>query len=127
MAATEIESFLTPETCERAYRIARQCQEKRDYERASYGLRAARDRNPKLLKTLEAMAEATDKAEENQRGRTRRGMSTTHADKAKATEVSLCREAYKAVDSNNQPVMGHFQFIYYGAACVAGLVTGPYG
>ena len=126
MPRTEIEEFLTPKLSEKAYTIARMAHERRDYSSAVKGLRAAKMRDSKLLKVLEYMAEETDRAAESQLGQTRRGINTEYAHTIPPTEVALCREAYKAVDQDNQAVMGHFQFIFLGAAVTAGLVPNPY-
>lgn len=115
----EWESTLTAERCEYAYGLANQMFHARAQGWADIGLRAARARDPKLLKALEKMAEHATQMDDDQRGQTRRSSSTEFKDQRYTTVTQMCQAAYKMVDQGT-PVP-HLQWIYAGAAWLAGL------
>lgn len=113
------ESSLTAEKCEYAYGLASEMQMQNRQHFAEIGLRAAQARDPKLIKALEKMAEHTTKADDDQRGETRR-TSKDFSEQRYTTTTQMCREAYKMVDQGT-PVP-HLQWIYGAAAWLCGYV-----
>jgi len=114
----EIESFITPAFLEHAYRRSKQAMENHDQGFAQCGLRAAKARDPKLLKALEKGAELLDKMTENQYGRTMRSPDATHGETKGTTEANLWREAYRMVDEGTP--IENFSWIYGSAALLCG-------
>lgn len=112
------ESTLTAERCEYAYGLAKKMLEARNEGWAQIGLRAAKARDPRLLKALEKMAEHTDAAQEAQMGRTMRDAGSTFGESRGTTEHQLCREAYRMVDEGTP--LANFQWIYGAAAWLCG-------
>ena len=66
-AYVEIEDFVTPELVERAHRQAIIEQQKSNWAWAMIGMKAARARDPKLLKALEKASDILQQMEEDQR------------------------------------------------------------
>lgn len=114
----EVEQWLNPETVERAHGRAILAQEYRHQKFANCGMRAARARDPKLLKALEKGAEIIGKIAENQQGRTRRSVSSRGGETVEATEAQLWREAYRMCDEGTP--LENFEWIYGAAAYLAG-------
>lgn len=119
----ELEEFITPHRVEWAYGLAQQAQAERKQWFADTGMRAARARDPKLLKALEKAAEIMGKLSEAQMGQTRRE-STIRFDHTKEhTESQLFREAYRLCDEGN-PIY-QLQWIYGAAAWMCGYCATP--
>lgn len=125
MSTTDIawESELTPGRVEYAYGLASKAQHKRYQVFADMGMKKARERDPRMLKALEKMAEFTGAAQENQVGQTIRSTHATFGETRGTTEHQLCREAYKACDQG-QPIP-HLEWIYGSAAWLCGYVLQP--
>lgn len=117
------ESTLTDSMCEYAYGLAKWAQEHDWHSFTEVGMRAARARDPRLLKALERMAESTSKLEENQMGRMKRDAGSTFGESRGTTEHQLCREAYRMVDQGT-PVP-HLCYIYGSAAWLCGYIRPP--
>lgn len=115
------ESTLTDLAVERAYGEACRAQEQRRQSFADIGWRAAKARDPKLLKALEKMAEVTGRMQENQLGRTMRS-SSNYGETRGTTEHQLCREAYRLCDEG-RPIQ-NFEWIYGAAAHLCGYNQG---
>ena len=82
-------------------------------------MRAARDRNPKLLLWLEKAANIMEHQHERQFGQTRRSTSDFRQ-KFTPTEVQMWQKAYAhAVDGEPVPELG---YVYAAAATYAGLI-----
>ncbi len=114
----ELEEFITLERVEYAHGLAIRYQQEGRQSFADVGLRAARARDPKLLKALEKGAELIGKASEAQMGFTRRGIDVPFAHTKEHTESQLWREAYRMVDQGTP--IANFQWIYGSAAYLAG-------
>jgi hypothetical protein len=116
----EIENFFTDERVEYAYSLACNAQMQRNQGFADVGWRAARARDPKLLKALERGAEVVEKLSERQFGRTMRtaGEEDKHKFKAGTTEAQLWRNAYTTCD-NGTPEQ-NYEWIYGAAAWLCG-------
>jgi hypothetical protein len=119
----EFEVFITPVVVEEAYRRCRQAQAQRNQNFADTGWRAARARDPKLLKALEVGAEAVEKLSEEQFGRTMRMADSKdrHKYQGGTVEAQLWREAYRLCDEGN-PIR-NFEWIYGAAAWICGYNT----
>ncbi len=115
----EFADFLTIQRIEWAYSLARKSMENRQLLIAQVGWKAARARDPKLLKALEIGAEKIGKLSEGQTGRTRR-TSSTLSETIEHTEASLWREAYRLCDEGT-PIQ-NFEWIYGAAAVLCGYV-----
>lgn len=113
---------ITPESVEQAHRFATLWQKAGRYGAAQIGLRAARAKDPVLMRVLDQSAEVLQRMQESQVGQTRR-QGQTEGEKVDLTEFSLWREAYRMADEGHATTMGHFQWIYAGAAWLAGLVV----
>jgi hypothetical protein len=116
-AHVELEEWITPELVEAAYRTAIRMQQARALWWADVGMKAAKARDPKLLKALEKAAEVVTKMDEEQRGRTRR-----HAEylnhQTETTETQLFREAYRMADQGTP--IEHLKWIYGAGAWLCG-------
>jgi hypothetical protein len=117
-AHVEIENFLSPQRIEYAHGLAQKYQALGRQSFADAGWRAARARDPKLLKALEAGAEILDKLTEEQFGRTMRDPSALYGETKGTTEQQLWREAYRLCDEGN-PIR-NFEWIYGAAAWLCG-------
>jgi hypothetical protein len=120
----ELEEFLTPIFLEMTYACSVNAAKRGDRNLGMQGLRAARAKDPKVMRVLEALAEATDKRDEELRGRTKRDTGTAWSRKHSAQEVAFCREAYNAADEGRAD-MDRLQFIYGAAAAAAGVIKRP--
>lgn len=116
-AHVELESFVNRRTVEWAYRQAKIAQVQRKENLAAQGWRAAKARDPKLLKALELGAEVLQAMSAEQFGQN----FNIGGIRVDATEYQLWREAYKAADEN-QP-MRQFEWIYFSGALLAGLIA----
>ncbi len=116
----ELDDFLTIQRIEWAHGRACRAQEQQRQNVADVGWRAARARDPRLLKTLEIGAEKIGKLSENQTGRTRRSTSSEFKETIEHTEFQLWREAYRLCDEGN-PIR-NFEWIYGAAAILCGYV-----
>jgi hypothetical protein len=113
----EIPEWVNERTIEMAYREAQRAQESRQERVAAAGMRAAKARDPKLLKALEGGAETLRKMSERQLGVS--GMDVGGI-RVQATEYQLWRNAYTTVDSG-QPHEA-YAWIYGAAAVLCGFV-----
>ena len=116
-AYVEIEDFVTPYLVELAHRRANEEQQRGNWDWALIGLRAVRDRVPKILKALEQSAEILQKMEEDQRRETRR-TDDRYSHTKETTEYQMWREAYKTADAGDP--CENLMWIYGAAAFVAG-------
>lgn len=123
--AIDIETW-SDERIEYAYGLASRAQIERWQWFADVGMRAARARDPKLLRALEACAESTERLSEQQTGRTRRDIDVEYGLTKGHTEAQMYREAYRLCDEGN-PIQ-NFEWIYGAAAWLCGYVgqTGNY-
>lgn len=113
----ELENTVTFELVEAAYRKALHQQEMGNLRWTDPGWKAARARDGKMLKVLELCAEALDRADEAQRGRTRRAAEKL-SEQVATTETQLFREAYRTADMGDpaEPL----RWIYGAAAWICG-------
>ena len=88
---------------------------------ADKGWRAAKARDPKLLKALECGAEIIGQMTEEQYGRTMRDPGADFAQTKGTTEQHLWREAYRLCDEG-RPIE-NFCWIYGAAAWLCGYNT----
>jgi hypothetical protein len=114
------EHSLTDRAIEVAYGRAIKAQEDGWIGFAQAGMRAARARDPKLLKALERMAESTYNLQEEQIGRFMRDPSSTYAESRGTTEHQLCREAFRLCDEGNP--IENLCWIYGAAAWLCGFI-----
>lgn len=115
MSTTELPEWVNRKTVETAYRIAKTAQESRRESIAAIGMRAARARDPRLLRALEGGATILQRMSEEQFGS--RGMDVGGL-YIEATELQLWKNAYTTVDSG-QPSLA-YQWIYGAAAVLCG-------
>jgi hypothetical protein len=111
-------SSLSDNKIEYAYGQAIRAQERNDRGFAETGMRAARARDPKLLKALERMAESTYKLQEAQLGRSMRSPDATFGESKGTTEHQLVREAYRMADIGTP--LENFMWVYGAAAWLCG-------
>lgn len=102
---------------ELAHSRAHEEQANGNWEWALIGLRAARARDPKMMKALEKSSEILQQLEEDQRRESRRTEERYNHTK-ESTEYQMWREAYKTAD-NGDPCE-NLMWIYGAAAFVAG-------
>jgi|TARA_R110002012_G_scaffold107847_5_gene250034 hypothetical protein len=114
----ELVREITAESVEWAY--ARACKAQRQHEEGipETGMRAARNRDPLLLKCLERAAEVVTAMQESQIGRYRRDPGTQFSHTVELTEVSLWRQSYEFADKGEP--LENFRWIYGAAAVLAG-------
>lgn len=110
---------------ERAWACARQANLKHDNYAARVAMRAASARDDRLLMALEGMCKWIDYEAESQFGHTRRETGRAHAETVEATEAGLIKAAYTCLDKHtpgtNTAQLDYFQYIYAGAAALAGI------
>lgn len=116
--ALEWESTLTAKRVEYAYGLAQRMLDARNEGWAVIGLRAARQKDARLLRALERMAELTDAAQEAQIGQLMRSASATYGETRGTTEHQLCREAYRLADAGEPST--NLMWIYGSAAWLCG-------
>ena len=114
----ELEEVVTAERVEWAYHHAMNAQSRRNQRFADVGMRAARERDGRLLKVLEKSASILSKMDEDQRGQTRRSASATYAEQRETTVTQLWKAAYETVDKGT-PTQ-HLEWIYGAAAYMCG-------
>jgi hypothetical protein len=102
-----------------AHRRCLEEQEKKNWGWGEVGLRAARDRNNKMMRIMEKAAELIDREEEHQRGETRRS-AQKYSEQIKTTETQMWVEAYKCMDKGEP--LENLMWIYGAGACLAGLL-----
>lgn len=112
-----IESW-SDEKIEYAYGLAQRAQMEGWQAFADAGMRAARARDARLLRALEACAESTERLSESQTGQVRRQSSTPFAEQRAHTEVQLFREAFRLADAGNP--IENLCWIYGAAAWLCG-------
>jgi len=127
----EIEEFITPARVEKSYQKAMEAQvasnsssrsiRERGQAFADTGMRAAKARDPKLLKALEQGAEILDRMTEQQYGRTMRAPDAEHGHTKGTTEANLWRESYRMCDQGT--ALENFCWIYGSAAWLVGYNT----
>lgn len=113
----EIE-FVNRAKLEHAHSLALRYQEQGKQSFADTGWRAARARDPKLLKALERGAEILDAMTDEQHGRTIRSVNAIYGETKGTTEAQLWREAYRLCDAGS-PIR-NFEWIYGAAAWLCG-------
>ena len=118
-AGVEIPEWVNERTVEEAFRRCFFAMENRRVAFAEKGMRAARGRDSRLLKTLEAGTEVLHRIQERQYGRSLRSTSTPYGERVELTEYTTWREAYKLCDAGSPSE--HFQWVYGMAAELAGL------
>lgn len=118
-AGVEIAEWINERTVEAAFSRCYAAMENRRPAIAEKGLRAARQRDSRLLKALEGGAEILHRIQERQYGRTLRDPSTPYGERVELTEYTLWREAYRLCDQGEPSV--HLQWVYGMAAELAGL------
>lgn len=114
----EVEEFVTRGRVEWAYGRAMEAQHYRKQRFADVGWRAAKDRDPRLLKVLECSATIVAQMDEEQRGQTRRGADVAYAESVETTVTQLWRAAYETVDSGS-PTRA-LEWMYGAAALMCG-------
>ena len=115
----ELENFVTLRSVEYAYGRAVKEQQRNNMAFAEVGLKAARQRDPKLLLVLDKAANIMIKEDDNQRGQTRMS-SDIESERRYTTETQLWREAYRMVDEGKAGEVPHLQWIYAAAAFLCG-------
>ena len=115
-AYVELPEWLTEASVEEAYRRASRAQQARRESLARLGWRAARDRNPRLLKALEGGAEILRRMSERQMGI--HGLDVGGR-RVPATEFQLWKNAYETADKGTPEQ--NYEWIYGAAAILAGL------
>ena len=103
-----------------AHRRCLQEQQKKNWNWAMVGMRAARARDDRMLKFMEKAAELIDAEEERQRGETRRA-AEKFSESVTTTETQMWIAAYKTMD-NGTPEEA-LMWIYGAGACLAGLLA----
>jgi|GEM_PF-2842068 hypothetical protein len=116
-AYVELEDFVTPYLVELAHQRANEEQQKGNWDWAMIGLRAVRDRDPKIMKALEKAAEILQQMEEDQRRESRR-TEERYSHTKESTEYQMWREAYRTADEGDP--CENLMWIYGAAAFVAG-------
>lgn len=118
-AAIELPRPVNRSTVEEAWRRARAAHKRQDLDFGKKGMRAARDRNPKLMLALEQASEVLHQLAHEQYGQTEMRMSSTGHRGLEPGEYKLWREAYRLADEG-QPLR-HLEYIYGAAFWLAGL------
>ena len=113
----ELEDFLSPERIERAYGKGVEWQHQRSQFHADRALEWARRREPRLLKGLDIMANHLHAKQVDQ------GLVEKGGLKVEYTEYQLVKNAYICADRGLSD-MGHYAWIYAGAAWAVGLFPG---
>lgn len=121
-AVIEIPRPVTQQTAEHVHRRSVDMKKSWDANRhlAECAFRAVRARDPKLLLVLDKMAEALEKTNEEQLGRTQRDSGTEWEYRLPPTEVKLWREAYRLADKGEPEEA--FAWMYAAAAEWAGIL-----
>jgi hypothetical protein len=114
----ELPRQITYEIVEHSYVLAMKRQVARVQTFADVGLRAVRERDPKVMLALEKAAEIMGKEEDNQRGQTRRAAQVL-SEQIETTETQLWKEAYRTAEKGEPHEA--YQWIYGAAAWLAGV------
>jgi len=117
-ARIELPEWVTFKSTERAYIRAKDAKNRWDHGFFVKGMRAARARDGRVLKTLDGMANALDHAADDQMGQTLRSSATDFAFSVPPAEVDLMREACLAADRGDP--LEVFGWLYGAAAELAG-------
>jgi hypothetical protein len=119
MSAVEIPE-ITYARVEKAYRLTKEWRATGHDNLAALGMRAARSRDPKLLKAMEQATEILVAENERQLGEYQRQASTDFSQKVIPTEVQMFREAYSALDRGTpEPALC---WMYAAGAWLAGFI-----
>ena len=86
-------------------------------EYAQRGMRAARSRDPRVMKVLEEATEVLVKVSNHQLGEYRQRSDVPYSHKVEPTEVQMWREAYRLADEGNP--IENFKWIYAAATQLA--------
>ena len=106
----EVPDWINPATVERAYGRAKEAQHNHEEPVAEVGMRAAMQRDARLLIALDKGAEVLARLVEQQVGRFQRDPSTPYGQKAELTELGLWRNAYEMPD---KPLNDNVEERYY--------------
>ena len=115
----ELETTLTFPRWEDAWRRMEKARASDRMTVAQVGMRAAKARDPKLLKVLDQASNLMDRAAEEQQGRTRRS-SIVEGERVEYTESQLVKKAYEFADKGEP--LPQLIWIYGTAALVLGYV-----
>ena len=118
-AHIELERFITYASVCYAFNRARKEQAEGNYAWANIGMRAAKARDPKLLKALDLAANAMYAEEERQRGHSMR-TTDIHAEARYSTYTQMWRESYRMVDEGKAGEVPHLMWMYGAGAFLAG-------
>lgn len=118
-AHIELERFITYASACYAFNRARKEQAEGNYAWANIGMRAAKARDPKLLKALDLAANAMYAEEERQRGHSMR-TTDVHAEARYSTYTQMWRESYRMVDEGKAGEVPHLMWMYGAGAFLAG-------
>lgn len=122
----ELEEFINAGRVEWAHRRANMAHERGEQSFADVGLRAAKQRDDRMLKVLDKAANILHQMSEEQMGRTRRMATISTYDSrlsAEHTEVAMWREAYRLMDEGKIPQHDRnhpLEWIYGAAALLCG-------
>jgi len=117
-ASIEID-FVTLRSVEYAHGRACKEQERNNMAFAEIGMRAARERDPRLLLVLDKAANLLIKEDDYQRGQSRH-TTEIFAEQRYTTETQMWREAYRMVDEGKAGEVPHLIWIYAAAAFLCG-------
>lgn len=116
----ELDHFVTRRSVEEAYRTATRARTAGLDSVAKQGLRAAKDRNPKLLKALQLGASILQRMSEEQAGM--HGFDVGGI-RVQHTEFALWKNAYSTCDAGNFEACKPYVWIYAMAGILAGVIT----
>jgi len=116
-AYIELENHVCAESVEYAYRRCQLELHKNNQAFADVGMRAAKARDPKLLKVLDLAANVMINLEESQRREQIRS-SLVFGERRYSTETQMFREAYRTCDEGDP--CPNLMWIYGAAALLAG-------
>lgn len=116
----ELPEWINRSTVENAYRLCRIAQATRQQRFADAGMRAARVRDPRLLKALEGGAEILRRMSEEQMGV--HGLDVGGI-RVQATEYQMWLNAYRMVDEGNMAGAAPYEWWIGAAAFLAGHVS----
>ena len=112
----ELPEWINESTVENAYRLCRLAQRTRQQSFANAGMRAAKARDPRILKALDGGSEVLHRQSERQLG----GTFNVGGLRVQATEFQLWRNAYEMADKGEADA--HYEWVYGAAAVLAGIV-----
>lgn len=105
---------------EQAYRYAKKWRDEDKTSWAQIGMRAARARDPKLLRALDQALEVLLAEHERQMGEFQRQGKTDFNERALPSEVGFFREVYRTVDESRP--MTEYMWGYAAACWLAGII-----